>query len=339
MNKPLRVALVAFIVGLTMLLQPPKAFAATGFADITCGNPITGEQMTFSTGWDNSNQYFEGKGNIAALYCEGGWAGPYTIYISDSLPPNDPQRYYAGIIPEVLPIEPTPILPTPIPEPVVTPSNTPMPEPTPTPSPSDTPAPDPVVTNEPTPVPVVEPEPSPEPTPEQTPTPEPEPQPTDPVVEPEPSAEPSEPPLEITLEPTDVELVEAVTDLYPKIMDGLSQVEAVALAELLTEFTADEAITFEAFAESGLDYEDLPPEQPIMLENGVILEAQVADAIEIFETVDELLATIFSDPGKAIMAAANIGADMTPIEREENQSVVVGAIVVANIASSMRRIK
>jgi hypothetical protein len=339
MNKPLRVALVAFIVGLTMLLQPPKAFAATGFADITCGDPITGEQMTFSTGWDNSNQYFEDKGNIAALYCEGGWAGPYTIYISDSLPPNDPQRYYAGITPEVLPIEPTPILPTPIPEPVVTPSDTPMPEPTPTPSPSDTPAPDPVVTNEPTPVPVVEPEPSPEPTPEQTPQPEPEPQPTDPVVEPEPSAEPSEPPLEITLEPTDVELVEAVTDLYPDIMDGLSQLEAVALAELLTEFTADEAITFEAFEESGLDYEDLPPEQPIMLENGVILEAQVADAIEIFATVDELLATIFSDPGKAIMAAANIGADMTPIEREENQSVVVGAIVVANIASSIRRIK
>ena len=195
MNKPLRVALVAFIVGLTMLLQPPKAFAATGFADITCGDPITGEQMTFSTGWDNSNQYFEGKGNIAALYCEGGWAGPYTIYISDSLPPNDPQRYYAGITPEVLPIEPTPILPTPIPEPVVTPSDTPMPEPTPTPSPSDTPALDPVVTNEPTPVPVVEPEPSPEPTPEQTPQPEPETQPTDPVVEPEPSAESSEPPL------------------------------------------------------------------------------------------------------------------------------------------------
>jgi hypothetical protein len=339
MNKPLRVALVAFIVGLTMLLHPPKAFAATGFADITCGDPITGEQMTFSTGWDNSNQYFEGKGNIAALYCEGGWAGPYTIYISDSLPPNDPQRYYAGITPEVLPIEPTPILPTPIPEPVVTPSDTPMPEPTPTPSPSDTPAPDPVVTNEPTPVPIVEPEPSPEPTPEQTPTPEPEPQPTEAVIEPEPSAEPSEPPLEITLEPTDVELVEAVTDLYPEIMDGLSQVEAIALAELLTEFTADEAITFEAFEESGLDYEDLPPEQPIMLENGVILEAQVADAIEIFATVDELLATIFNDPGKAIMAAANIGADMTPIEREENQSVVVGAIVVANIASSIRRIK
>jgi len=76
-----------------------------------------------------------------------------------------------------------------------------------------------------------------------------------------------------------------------------------------------------------------------MLENGVILEAQVADAIEIFNTVDELLETIFADPGKAILAAANIGADMTPIEREENQSVVVGAIVVANIATSVRRIK
>jgi len=339
MNKPLRVAVVAFIVGATMLLQQPKAFAATGFAEITCGDPITGEQRTFSTGWDNSNPYFEGKGNIAQLYCEGGWAGPYTIYISDSLPPDDPQRYYAGIIPTPLPSEPPPVNPTPIPEPIITPSDTPMPEPTPTPSPSDPPVPQPVVTDEPTPLPVVEPEPIPEPTLEQTPEPEPEPQPTDLVIEPEPSAEPSEPPLEPILEPTDVELVEAVDELYPDIMDGLSQDEAVALAELLTEFTADEAITFEAFEESGLDYEDLPPEQPIMLENGVILEAQVADAIEIFATVDELLSTIFSKPGKAIMAAANIGADMTPIEREENQSVVVGAIVVANIASSIRRIK
>ena len=335
MNKPWRVALVALIVGLTMFLQPASAYAAVGFANITCEDPDTGEQVTLYRGWDNFNEYFVDKGDIARHFCEGGWAGYYTTYIGDDLPANDPQRYYAGIVPEPTPTaEPEPSL-----EPTPTPSESPTLEPTPTPSQSELPTPEPQLTVEPIPEPVVEPGPIELPTIEPEPLLEPVPEITLEAIEPETLPEPIEPPLEITIEPTQEELVEAVTDLYPEIMEGLSVVEALALAELLTEFTVEEAITFEAFEESGLDYEDLPPEQPIMLENGVILEAQVADAIEIFDTVDELLATIFADPGKAILAAANIGADMTPIEREENQSVVVGAIVVANIATSVRRIK
>ena len=335
MNKPWRVALVALIVGLTMFLQPASAYAAGGFANITCEDPDTGEQVTLYRGWDNFNEYFVDKGDIARHFCEGGWAGYYTTYIGDDLPANDPQRYYAGIVPEPTPTaEPEPSL-----EPTPTPSESPTLEPTPTPSQSELPTPEPQLTVEPIPEPVVEPGPIELPTIEPEPLLEPVPEITLEAIEPETLPEPIEPPLEITIEPTQEELVEAVTDLYPEIMEGLSVVEALALAELLTEFTVEEAITFEAFEESGLDYEDLPPEQPIMLENGVILEAQVADAIEIFDTVDELLATIFADPGKAIMAAANIGADMTPVEREENQSVVVGAIVVANIATSVRRIK
>ena len=337
MNKPWRVALVALIVGLTMFLQPTSAYAAVGFANIICEDPDTGEQVTLFRGWDNFNEYFADKGDIARHFCEGGWAGYYTTYIGDDLPANDPQRYYAGTVPEPT-LTPT-AEPEPSLEPTPTPSESLIPEPTPTPSQSELPTPEPQLTIEPIPEPVIVPEIIELPTLEPEPLLEPVPEITLEAIEPEPLPEPIEPPLEITIEPTQEELVEAVTDLYPDLMEGLSVVEAVALAELLTEFTPNEAVTFEAFAESGLDYEDLPPEQPIMLENGVILEAQVADAIEIFNTVDELLATIFADPGKAILAAANIGADMTPIEREENQSVVVGAIVVANIATSVRRIK
>jgi len=72
MNKPWRVALVALIVGLTMFLQPTSAYAAVGFANITCENPDTGEQVTLSTGWDNLNEYFVDKGDIARHFCEGG---------------------------------------------------------------------------------------------------------------------------------------------------------------------------------------------------------------------------------------------------------------------------
>jgi len=273
MNKPLRVALVAFIVGLTMLLQPPKAFAATGFADITCGNPITGEQMTFSTGWDNSNPYFEGRGNIAQLYCEGGWAGPYTIYISDSLPVDSPQRYYAGIVPTPtpLPSQTITIEPTPLPSP--TPSPTDLPSLEPTPMPTQEPQPLPIPTSI-LPIPVlVEPTVLPiEPTPTSTPEPEPTQQPTPEIATPEPTVEPSPTPIEPSPVPS------PIPSLNP---------EAVTL-EVPTQLLAIPG--FEALAAS-------------------------------------------------VEAIMNIGSDMTPDQREESQSVVVGAVLVGQIAASIRRIK
>jgi hypothetical protein len=49
-------------------------------------------------------------------------------------------------------------------------------------------------------------------------------------------------------------------------------------------------------------------------------------------------------PGAAqVIAAAeailNVGNDMTPEQREESQSVVIGAVLVGQIATSIRRIK
>jgi polyhydroxyalkanoate synthesis regulator phasin len=115
--------------------------------------------------------------------------------------------------------------------------------------------------------------------------------------------------------------------------DGvLSDDEKELLADLLTEQYADTSVPFEAFEASGLDYEDLPPEQPITLENGVIILAEIADAIEIFDSVEEVLGTIFSDPSKALTALTSVGADMTPESRETSQNVVVSAVVVAQIA-------
>ena len=63
----------------------------TGPVQVTCTNG------TFGTGWDNANQYFEGKGNIAALYCQ---LIHNTGYVSDNL--SDPSlRYYQGVLPIV----------------------------------------------------------------------------------------------------------------------------------------------------------------------------------------------------------------------------------------------
>lgn len=227
------------------------------------------------------------------------------------------------------------VTPTPTPEPTPIDTATPTPEPTPVttqsqePTPQPTASPEPVVTAAPevTPapqstVPDVAPEPAPEPTqtaPDLVPNLEPEPQPT---IEPEPTVE---------------ELTQAVID--DAFADGvLTDTERELVADALLEEFAGQPITFEALQEAGLDFEDLPPETPVTLENGVVLSAEVADALEIFESGAEVLSTILENPAKALKALVSIGADMTPEERETSQNTVVAAVVVTQVAQ-VRKIK
>ena len=253
----------------------------------------------------------------------------------------------------VLPIEaafdvnggvPIEVPPAPVPpsftEPPVVPSETPTPEPTILPSPTEIPSPIPTLEPILEPVPMPEPELIPDlvedvielvepiviPEPIEIPVFEPELE----VIEPEIELEPI---IELTLEEVTQEVIDdALTD------GVLDETERELVADALLEEFADEPVSFEAFEESGLDYEDLPPETPITLENGVILTAEVADAIEIFDTPAELLSTVFSDPGKALKAIRNVGADMTEEERETSQNTVVAAVIVTQVAQ-VRRIK
>jgi hypothetical protein len=257
------------------------------------------------------------------------------------------------------------IIPTPVP------SNTPQPEPTtsiePSLSPEPTPTPDP--TQSITPIPEPTQSQSPEPTIEPSPQPsESSPEPSETVVQPSetpsptpaPSLSPSESPLQpevpvVTPSPTLEPQTSSPEPLVPdssespspdpspsstevpsdnNIIDGLTAEESAALNELLTKYGPMDAISFEDFEASGLDYEDLPPDQPVMLDNGVILTAAVADAIEMFENPSELLLTVLTDPGKALKAFANVGADMTPEQRKESQIVVVASIIVGQIIST-----
>jgi hypothetical protein len=220
-------------------------------------------------------------------------------------------------------VEPTPT-PTPSPTPEPTPTETvePTPEPTPTPEPSPSvsptpeptlepsPTPSPTPTVPPTPEPTVTPtvEPSPEPTPSETSTPEPTPTPTEPIIEP----------------------VQEVIDNASA--DGIiTDSEREIISDALVEEYADTSIPFDVFEASGLDYEDLPPEQPVTLENGVVITAEVADALEIFEDPSELLSAVLTDPGKALKAIANVGADLSPEVRKDAQAVAVSAVIVSQI--------
>ena len=246
-----------------------------------------------------------------------------------------------GGIPIEVPPAPTPSSFT---EPPVVPSETPTPEPTIFPTPTEIPSPTP------TPETTLEPEPTPEPTPTPSPSesliapPEPtlEPVPSfspDPVENIEPTLDPEPTPIpEQSESPFPEPTVEPM--ITPDVIDPVQEVVQVpnTVEELLANLEPGEAISFEDFLASGLDYSDLPPNTPVMLENGVILTAEVADALQIFDSPKELISTIFSDPGKALKALANVGADMTPEQRETSQNTVVAAVIVTQLAQ-VRRIK
>jgi hypothetical protein len=81
------------------------------------------------------------------------------------------------------------------------------------------------------------------------------------------------------------------------------------------------------------DLESLDPDTPIELENGVVLTAEVVIALELFGDPADLVAAIFSDPAQALMALANVGADMSPEVREQAEDVIVAAVIAGNIAT------
>jgi hypothetical protein len=152
-----------------MAWQPLPAYAAQASAIVTCQNPA-GTNQEFRIGWNNEIDYFLDKGNIPQHFCEGGFAGEFTGFVS------------------VVSLDGSELDPALLYHPGYSPTPSPSPEPSPTPSPEDTPSPVPTPDQiEPTPEASVEP--TPEPTPE--PTVEPEPiasaSPVEPTPEPEPT--------------------------------------------------------------------------------------------------------------------------------------------------------
>ena len=269
-----KAAILALIIGALMLLQPIPAFAAAAFTSITCADP-EGNQITRQVGWDNENIYFNGKGDIPRLYCEGGHAGIYTTYISDTLEPDSPLRYFNGVIP--VPTQE----PTPTPEPSASPE--PSLEPTPEPTPSQEPLPSPTMETPPSPTPEITPEPTPTLTEIQTPSPEPTPEPQTQTPTEAPVVEPTAP-----VEPEPVATVEPVPDTTP---------EATPL--------------------------------PVPSLNPQVQTIELPEALQLVGVIQLAAAA------EAIM---NVGADMTEEEREESQIIAVAAIIVSQIAGSIRRI-
>lgn len=166
---------------------------------------------------------------------------------------------------------------------------------------------------------------TPEPTdppvePTETPTETPTPTPTE-----EPTPEPS-PSVEPTVTPTPKPTASTKPEPEPE-----PKPEPETVDQLLNMYSEDEAIPAGQLDALGIDYSELPPDQLVQLDNGVVLTAVVADSLQIFESPTELLSSVFTDPGKALTAITNVGADMTQETRKQAQKTVVPAVIVTQV--------
>ena len=232
-----------------MVWQPTPAYGAQAWALVTCQDPDLNQQE-FQIGWENTHDYFLDKGNIPQHFCEGGYAGIYTSFVSATASDGselDPALLY----------HPGYSATTPIPDEV-----SPEPEQSPAPETEQVERTEDVsrdvertdeeatadvarteeVVREPEPVvPVapIAPEPTPEPTPEPEPSPEAPVRPVEPTKPPEvitPTPEPVEPPTsptepQVPTEPTpEPELpeetisIELALEAVGKLVDNLRSI-------------------------------------------------------------------------------------------------------------------
>jgi hypothetical protein len=277
---------------------------------------------------------------------------PIPIPIPQPVPQPEPTP-----VPVPVPVV-EPVLPVPVVQPpVVSPQPAPVPEPLPQPQPEPQPVPvaePPVVAPVPEPVPVAEVPPAPA---EEPPAVEPEPpvaipdpvpveEPPAPAVEPPPVEPPLVPPLvepvpnapEPKPEPTKPEPSTPVVPEKPHSEPPIASPNASAeerqiVAETLIEQSNGAPITAQSIQDAGITIQDLPPDTPVELDNGVVLVAEVVVAIQLLENPAELLTAIFTDPAQALLAISNIGADMSPKVRKQSEKVVVSAIIAGGIAT------
>lgn len=183
--------------------------------------------------------------------------------------------------------------------------------PTPEPSPSLEPSPEPSPSVEPSPEPTPEPSPSPEPSIEPSPTPTPEPSPSEvPSVEPSPIPSPTPTPKpsptpDPTPEPSPSE--SASPDPTPVPTDSPSVAPSVEPTP-----------------------EPSPSPDNIAEEAAAVVGETIA---AVSEAVGEAAAAVAETVSQAVEAIANLGKDLSPVEKEKAAPVAI-AIIVGQVASA-----
>ena len=183
-------------------------------------------------------------------------------------------------------------------------------------APTPSPTPEPSETIEPTPMPSPEASlASPTPTPSDLPSLEPTPTPT---LEPQPS------PIPTSIEPTPV----LVVPVLPPIEPTPTPTPRPSLEPTPVPVVETPEPTAEA---SPTPIEPSPVPSPIPSLNPEAVTLDVPTQLMAIPGIEEL--------AKAVENIMNIGSDMTPEQREESQAVAVAAVLVTQIASSVRRVK
>ena len=171
---------------------------------------------------------------------------------------------------------------------------------------------------------------SPTPTPTETPTPEPTPSPTE-TETPTPTPTPTP---ESTPEPTPLPVIdssdtESISTQEPVIVEPIPSLPPIVEPEL----EIVEPVTEPETSETPIIEPELSVEQLEELRQEEIIQEYIAE-----NTLELEIPTALTDiPGVAEIFAAteailNVGSDMTPVQREESQSVVVAAVLVQQIA-------
>ena len=174
-----------------------------------------------------------------------------------------------------------------------------------------------------TPTPTTTPQPTAEPTPTSEPTPSATPEPTPTEVSPTPT-----PTQEPTIEPTQ----EPVTNNSDNETQVISTPEPSPEPTPITEPELE--IVEQIVEPETIETPIAEPELSVEQEQEIIDELYIAE-----NTIELEVPTALAEiPGVAELFAAteailNVGSDMTQDQREESQSVVVGAIIITQIAS------
>ena len=176
---------------------------------------------------------------------------------------------------------------------------------TPTPEPSPTETVEPTPTTQPSIEPTEQPSPTPIATDSSTPTPTQEPQP-EPQPETNTDNQQNEPILiQETLMPTPEIVLPEIEEIEPEIVEEIVEEETIETPMVEPELSVEQI------------------NELYVAENTI--ELQLPTALAEIPGVEQIFA--------ATEAIMNVGSDMTQEQREESQSVVVGAIIITQIAS------
>jgi hypothetical protein len=147
---------------------------------------------------------------------------------------------------------------------------------------------------------------------------------------PEPSSQPSAQPITPNPDQANPRPIENQDPVKEEKEQPLQEQQEEEYKEEVVEIFSDEPspiITEEII----ISDEILVPEGQVLLANGVILDASIAESFELLENPVDMIKSLFTDPEKLFLALKNLGADMSDETREEAQKIVIVAVIVTSI--------